>query len=70
MENWIETKNELPNFDTEVLVVYHGDVWIGELHPNNDEFRLLNGLGVCESTRYVDKEYITHWMQFPEPPNA
>jgi hypothetical protein len=67
---WISVKDKLPEFDTEVLISKYNDyVTIGEL-ATYGKWRVLNGLGVVESTLYYDLDdgLITHWMPLPNPP--
>jgi hypothetical protein len=65
---WIKTIERLPQEETEVIVTNGNYVTIGEL-ANYGQWRVLNGLGIVESTIYLDKNRITHWMPLPGLPD-
>lgn len=70
---WISVEDRLPEDDTNVLVLFNGEIKIGFMtweHPTYEE--------TWESYKYWDESYhdgqgwehweITHWMPLPEPP--
>ena len=65
---WIRTDRQLPEKDTEVLIIVKGKyITVGEL-TNYDKWMALNGLGIVEATGYFSLNQVTHWMPYPELP--
>lgn len=59
---WISTAERLPDDEQTVLIAMDdGEVWIGYLEA--DQWRYV-------SSDPITCARITHWMEFPEPPNA
>jgi len=68
--NWIKCKDQLPD-DNELVLVVNIDesdweVTVGEYSATG--WRVLNALGVINSTGYFPTSEFTHWMTLPEKP--
>ena len=62
MSDWIAVTDKLPDDDATVMIAMDdGEVWTGYMEYG--EWRYVSG----EPVAYAS---ITHWMDFPEPPNA
>jgi len=70
--NWIKCKDQLPNDNELVLVVNvdesNWEVTVGEYSSTG--WRVLNALGVVNSTGYFSTSEFTHWMHLPEKPTG
>jgi hypothetical protein len=63
LNGWISVKDGLPQYDCEVLVVYHGYVTICE-------FQLDPIYPTFYHTSMDERLTVTHWMPLPEPPKV
>ena len=62
MTEWISTTDRLPDDDSTVLIAMDdGEVWTGYIEAS--QWRYVSGEPITAAR-------ITHWMEFPEPPNA
>jgi hypothetical protein len=59
---WIATTERLPDDDQTVLIAMDdGEVWTG--YMDGGQWRYVSDFPIIFAS-------ITHWMEFPEPPNA
>lgn len=68
--NWIKCEDQLPN-DNELVIVVNmnesdWEVTVGECSATG--WRVLNALGVVNSTGYFPINTFTHWIPLPEKP--
>ena len=64
MNNWINMRDELPPFHTDILFYVDGEVMKGWFYANTHKFREYYKNSVAE----FYKTDVTHWMPMPEPP--
>ena len=59
--NWIDTSQELPDDEQTVLICTDdGEVWTG--YHESDQWVYVSGNAI--------EPEVTHWMEFPDAPNA
>lgn len=62
MNEWINVKDRLPEYNDDVLVIDNGDIYIAHLSKQWD---MLPDF-YCHAGRI---KYVTHWMPLPEVPH-
>ena len=70
--NWIKCEDKLPDIDTPVLIMFNGEVRIGEVCQENSSYEEGYDAFLYWDCPYNDGQDwevfdITHWMPLPPP---
>jgi hypothetical protein len=73
MPEWISVRDKLPQDETPVLIIYNGEIHVGEIRWESPSWEETFKAFWYWDNPYDDGQdwdwdYITHWMELPKIP--